>query len=116
MKRIKKACQAPNSPRKQSIFEKQMSSATNAKLQEKLYRFRGFYVQSRTVRKYPRPIAAHLLGYIGEVSKEKAEKDSYYKEGDYIGISGMERSYEEALRGKKGTRIVVKDVHNKEVG
>lgn len=116
LKRIKKACQAPNSPRKQSIFEKQMSSATNAKLQEKLYRFNGFYVQSRTVRKYPRPIAAHLLGYIGEVSKEKAEKDPYYKEGDYIGISGMERSYEEALRGKKGTRIVVKDVHNNEVG
>lgn len=116
LKRIKKACQAPNSPRKQSIFEKQMSSATNAKLQEKLYRFNGFYVQSRTVRKYPRPIAAHLLGYIGEVSKEKAEKDPYYNEGDYIGISGMERSYEEALRGKKGTRRILKDVHNKEVG
>src|SRR5574343_45646 len=116
IKRIKKACQAPNSPRKQSIFEKQMSNETNAKLQEKLYRFKGFYVQSRTVRKYPRPIAAHLLGYVGEVTKEKAEKDAYYKEGDYIGVSGIEKSYEEVLRGKKGTRIIVKDVHNKEVG
>lgn len=116
LKRIKRACQAPNSPRKQSVFEKQMSNETNARLQEKLYRFKGFYVQSRTVRKYPRPIAAHLLGYVNEVSKEKAEKDPYYKEGDYIGISGIERSYEEALRGKKGSRIVVKDVHNKEVG
>ncbi len=115
-KRIKKACLAPNSPRKQSIFEKQMSPKTYATLQEKLYRFKGFYVQSRSVRKYPRPIAAHLLGYVGEVSKEKAAKDPYYREGDYIGISGMERSYEEALRGKKGTRFVVKDVHNKEIG
>src|ERR1043165_7514203 len=113
---MKKACQAPNSPRKQSIFEKQMSARTYAALQEKLYRFKGFFVQKRAVRKYPRPIAAHLLGYVGEVTKEKAEKDPYYREGDYIGVTGIERSYEEALRGIKGKRYVVKDVHNKEVG
>lgn len=116
LKRIKKACQAPNSPRKESIFEKQLSAKVYAALQEKLYRFKGFDVQARTVRKYPRPIAAHLLGYIGEVSKEKAAKDPYYKEGDYIGVSGIERSYEEALRGKKGTQIVMVDVHNKTKG
>ncbi|MDI9341111.1 MAG: penicillin-binding transpeptidase domain-containing protein [Sediminibacterium sp.] len=116
LKRIKKACQAPNSPRKQSVFEKQMSAQTYAALQEKLYRFNGFFVQKRTVRKYPKPIAAHLLGYVGEVTKEKAEKDPYYREGDYIGISGMERSYEEALRGKKGVQIAITDVHNKVVG
>ncbi len=116
LKRVKKACQAPNSPRKQSIFEKQMSAKTYAALQEKLYRYKGFFVQKRTVRKYPRPIAAHLLGYVGEISKEGAEKNDYYKEGDYIGISGIEKSYEEALRGKKGTQIAITDVHNKTVG
>lgn len=116
LKRIKKASQAPNSPRKQSIFEKQMSAQTYAALQEKLYRFNGFFVQKRTVRKYPRPIAAHLLGYVGEVTKEQAEKNSYYREGDYIGVSGIERSYEEALRGKKGVQIAITDVHNKIVG
>lgn len=116
LKRMKKACQAPNSPRKESIFEKQLSERVYAALQEKLYRFKGFDVQARTVRKYPRPIAAHLLGYVGEVSKEKAAKDPYYREGDYIGISGIERSYEEALRGKKGTQIVMVDVHNKTKG
>ncbi len=116
LKRIKKACQAPNSPRKESIFEKQLSAKVYAALQEKLYRFKGFDVQARTVRKYPRPIAAHLLGYIGEVSKEKAAKDPYYKEGDYVGVSGIERSYEEELRGKKGTQIVMVDVHNKTKG
>lgn len=116
LKRIRKACLAPNSPRKESIFEKQMSAQRYAALQEKQYRFNGFYVQARSVRKYPRPIAAHLLGYVGEVSKEKAAKDPYYKEGDYIGISGMERSYEEALRGKKGVRTIIKDVHNKAMG
>jgi len=116
LKRIRKACQAPNSPRKQSIFEKQMSPQTYAALQEKLYRFKGFFVQKRTVRKYPRPIAAHLLGYVGEISKEGAEKDPYYKEGDYIGITGMEKSYEDALRGRKGVQKVVTDVHNKIIG
>jgi penicillin-binding protein 2 len=116
LKRMKKACQAPNSPRKESIFEKQLSAKVYAALQEKLYRFKGFDLQARTVRKYPRPIAAHLLGYVNEVTKEKAEKDPYYKEGDYIGISGIERSYEEVLRGKKGTQIEMVDVHNKTKG
>lgn len=116
MRRFRKACQAPNSPRKQSIFEKQMSPKVYAELQEKLYRYKGFFVQKRAVRKYPRPIAAHLLGYVGEVTKEKAERDPYYKEGDYIGVTGIERSYEEALRGKKGTQIVITNVHNKTIG
>lgn len=116
MKRIRKACLAPNSPRKESIFEKQLSIKVYAALQEKLYRFKGFDLQARTIRKYPRPIAAHLLGYMGEVSKDKAAKDPYYREGDYIGQSGIERSYEEALRGKKGTQIVMVDVHNKTKG
>jgi penicillin-binding protein 2 len=116
LKRIKKASQAPNSPRKQSIFEKQMTSQRYARLQEKLYLFKGFEVQTRSVRKYPKPIAAHLLGYVGEVNKAQTEKNPYYHEGDYIGISGMERGYEEALRGVKGKRRIVKDVHNKEVG
>lgn len=116
LKRMKKASQAPNSPRKQSIFEKQMSPQTYAALQEKLYRFKGFFVQKRTVRKYPRPIAAHLLGYVGEISKEGAEKNSYYREGDYIGITGIEKSYEDALRGRKGVQKAVTDVHNKIIG
>jgi penicillin-binding protein 2 len=116
LKRYKKACQAPNSSRRESIFEKQMSAQTYAALQEKLYRFKGFFVQKRTIRKYPRPIAAHLLGYVAEVSKEKAEKDPYYREGDYIGTSGIEKSYEEALRGRKGIQIAITNVHNKTVG
>ena len=116
IKRMTKLSLPPNSPRKQGIFEKQLSVKTYAALQEKMYRLKGFYVQVRSIRKYPKPIAAHALGYIGEVSKEKAEKDPYYKEGDYIGISGIEYSYEKYLRGKKGTRIIIRDVHNREVG
>jgi penicillin-binding protein 2 len=115
-KRIKKATQFPNNARKPSVFEKQINTITYAGLQEKMFRFSGFFIQKRTVRKYAYNAGAHLLGYVGEVSKTKAEKDPYYNEGDYIGISGIEKAYESILRGKKGTRIVMVDVHNQEKG
>lgn len=113
IKRIEKA-KYVNGRRKSSIFEKALTSESYAKLQEKMYRFTGFYFQKRSVRSYPRKLAPHLLGYIGEVNKEKAAKDPYYNEGDYMGASGIERSYEELLRGQKGVRIVLVDVHNQE--
>lgn len=105
------------SPNKESVFEKQISSATYAKLQEIMhYRLPGFDIVKNPVRKYPEKIAAHLLGYTGEVNRDKADKDPYYRQGDYIGISGIEASYEKFLRGKKGTRIVIVDRFNKEKG
>lgn len=116
LKKMKKAVQAPNSPRKESVFEKQLSPKDYASIQERLYRFRGFWVQSRTLRKYPYRIAAHMLGYIGEADKHTTERDPYYKEGDYLGISGIEKTYERVLRGKKGLRITIRDVHNREKG
>ncbi len=81
-----------------------------------MFLFPGFFVQPRTLRKYSYPIAAHALGYIGEVSTEIIESNSYYKPGDYIGISGIEKSYEEVLRGKKGMKIRVVDVLNRDKG
>lgn len=116
LKKMKKAMQSPNSPRKESIFEKQLSPKDYASLQERLYRFPGFWVQSRTLRKYPQKIAAHMLGYIGEADKAMTERDPYYKEGDYLGISGVEKTYEKVLRGKKGMRIMIRDVNNREKG
>lgn len=98
---------------KPSIFEKQISAKTFAPLQEKLYNYKGFFVQTRTLRRYPEKSAAHVLGYVGEVSKRVAREDSYYESGDYIGISGIEKSYEEVLRGKKGVEIFLVDVHNR---
>lgn len=115
-KKMLKAKQAPNSPLKPSVFEKEIPVEHSAILNEKLYKFSGFFLVSRTLRKYPSPIAAHLLGYVGEVSPEMTDTSNYYKNGDYIGISGIEKSYENVLRGKKGVRIVMVDVHNREQG
>lgn len=100
------------SRRAPSVFMKMISSETYGVLQEELYKFPGFYVQARTLRKYTRPVAAHLLGYVGEVDDKLIAKDKYYKAGDYIGISGIEKSYEEQLRGRKGVNIFLVDVHN----
>jgi penicillin-binding protein 2 len=116
LKKMKKAVQAPNSSRKESVFEKQLSSGDYASLQERLYRYKGFTVQSRTLRKYPNKTAAHFLGYLGEANKSITEKDPYYNEGDYLGISGIEKTYEKVLRGKKGMHIVMVDVNNHEKG
>lgn len=101
---------------KPSLFEKQISKEAFGYIEEKLYRYPGFYVQPRTLRKYPKPIAAHLLGYVGEVNQNTIDKNPYYKSGDYIGISGIEKSYEEQLRGIKGIKVKMVDVHNREVG
>jgi penicillin-binding protein 2 len=104
------------SPYLASAFERQISKETFGYLEEKLYRFHGFYVQPRTLRKYPTPIGAHIFGYVGEVTPGRVETDPYYKSGDYIGVSGMERSYEKELRGKKGLKIRMVDVMNREMG
>ncbi len=104
------------SSRKPSVFEKQISVETYANLQEKLHRLNGFFVQKRTLRKYPFPIAAHLLGYVGEANNSTLENDPYYKRGDYLGISGLEKSYEEELRGKKGVSVIMVDVFNRPKG
>ena len=101
---------------KSSIFEKQLSAETYAVLQEKLFKFHGFYVQPRTLRKYPNKVAGHTLGYIGEVDDKLVAKNPYYQSGDYIGVSGLEQSYEVELRGQRGVRIVMVDVFNREKG
>ncbi len=98
---------------KPSIFLRQISSITYAVLQEKLYKFPGFFVQPRTLRKYPGDIAAHALGFVGEVSEEDIEENPYYQMGDYIGVTGIELAYEEELRGNKGRKIYLVDVHNR---
>jgi len=97
-------------------FIKQLSPETYAKLQEKLYKFPGFYVRSRTLRKYSREMASHLLGYVGEVDEKTIEKNPDYVMGDYIGISGIEGYYEEFLRGSRGQEVLLVDVHGRVKG
>ncbi len=98
-----------------SVFMKQVSYENAALLQEKMYQFQGFYVQTRTLREYTDSIASHALGYVGEVDQAILDSVPYYQLGDYIGVSGVEKAYEEYLRGQKGKTVFLKDVHNQTI-
>jgi penicillin-binding protein 2 len=101
------------SRRAPSVFLKQVSAETYARFQEKMFMYPGFYVQARTLRKYTKPIASHILGYVSEVDENILKKEPYYKSGDYIGKSGIEESYENEIRGEKGIKIFLVDVYSR---
>jgi len=101
---------------KASIFEKEISAKSYAIIQERLFNYPGFFVQTRTLRSYPKRTAAHMVGYVGEASPKIIEKDNYYKSGDHIGISGIEKHYEKVLRGKRGQEVQMVDVFNRPKG
>ena len=101
---------------KASIIASQFSKEKAGVMQERLYQFPGFFLESRITRLYDEKIAAHAIGYIGEVDNQDIEKDDYYRSGDYIGKSGIELSYEKVLRGVKGKSVQLVDVHNRVKG
>ncbi len=94
-------------------FMTQLSAQDYGRLQEKLYRFPGFFIQNRMLRQYAYPVAANVLGNIREVSPRDIERDDYYIRGDYTGDLGVERSYEPVLRGEKGVEILLRDAHGR---
>lgn len=97
------------SKRKPSDLVKQIPPDEFADIAPELYKYPGFYEVDRTLRVYPKPIAAHVLGYMAEVDSGDIKADPYYKSGDIIGKSGIEKSYESVLRGKKGMKYYLQD-------
>ncbi len=97
----------------EQTFMNQLSAEEFAVFQEKLFKFKGFYIRRRTIRQYTYNVAAHVLGDVGEVSRKDIENDDYYRSGDYIGIQGVERSYEKQLRGEKGVEVLLRDARGR---
>ena len=95
------------------VFMSRLSVEEFAKFQEKMFMFPGFYVQKRSIRQYAYGAAGVLFGDVGEVSQKKIDEDSYYSRGDYIGTQGLEASYEEVLRGKKGVEMLLRDAYGR---
>lgn len=117
IKRLKNGiAQAKYQKYRREPFIKQLPAETYAMLQEKLYKFPGFYVKSRTLRKYSKPLASHLFGYVGEVDERFLKSHSNYTMGDYVGKSGIEAYYEEMLKGEKGQEVLLVDVHGRVKG
>lgn len=99
-----------------SVFLKQLAKEDFAYLQEKLHKFKGFYIQKRVIRDYPINSAPNVLGYISEVDQRIAKNDDYYEQGELIGRYGIEAQYEKVLRGKKGKKYYKRDRLNKITG
>ena len=98
-------------------FMKQISNEEYHSMEDRFY-FRGFHFAPRVVRSYPYATLANSLGYIAEISKIALNKDTtqYYKQGDFVGKSGIEASYEKELRGKRGAKFVMVNVKGIEQG
>jgi penicillin-binding protein 2 len=113
-KKLKRA--TTYSPRLPSPFVPQLSKTDYAVLQEKMRKYIGFYIQKRSLRSYQTTIRANVLGDIGEVNRGIIAKQPYYKLGDLIGKQGVEKTYENTLRGVKGLKFIQKDRFNKNIG
>lgn len=101
-----------------NVLIKQLSERDLARVQDYLVDFPGFDIQARTTRAYTAPVMANALGYVSEISPGRLKQDAinYYKQGDYIGQSGIEAFYEEQLRGKRGVKFKLKNVRGIEKG
>lgn len=98
------------------LFLSQLNVKEYGLLQEKLYKFPGIYIQSRTERQYNYSGMGLILGYVAEVDKNRMAADPYYARGDYVGKSGIELSHEEDLRGMKGVEVLLRDAHGRVQG
>lgn len=114
IKQLKKA--KTYSSRLPSVVVPQLTKSEYAYLQEKMYKYKGFYIQKRSLRDYQTKHAANVLGYIGEVNPKVVKNQNYYKSGDLIGMQGVEKQYEELLRGVRGVKYIQKDKFNRDIG
>ena len=114
---LKKFAKATHySTRIPSPFLVQLSKNDYAYLQEKMHKFKGFYIIKRSLREYPINVAPNVFGYISEVNESMIKKNPYYQLGELIGTAGIETTYEDILRGTKGVKYIQKDRFNKEIG
>ncbi|GGF80961.1 penicillin-binding protein 2 [Wenyingzhuangia marina] len=104
------------SPWLPSVFLSQLSKEDYAYLQEKIHKYKGFSIQRKSLRKYPHKSAANVLGYINEVNEQLARKNPYYEQGELVGTQGIEKEYEDILRGTKGVSYKLRNRLNKVIG
>ncbi len=98
-------------------FMKNLSREEIARIQEIIFKYPAFNIVSRPQRQYEVSTSGNLLGYTNEVNDREIKKDSvYYLPGDFIGKTGVEKSYEKELRGVKGVRYIQKDIRLRNIG
>lgn len=101
------------SPFTPQLFWSQLSSAEAGYIQEQLFRLPGFSLRPRAIRKSDLPYAGLLLGYLGESNPSELESDSTLVLGQYVGKSGIEKTYDRQLRGTNGVEIKLRDARGR---
>ncbi len=104
------------SPMLPSVVIPQLTKSEYAILQEKMRKYEGFYIQKRSLRDYQVDHSANVLGYIAEVNPKIVNENPYYISGDLMGRAGVEKTYEDLLRGVKGVKYIQKDRFNRDIG
>ena len=99
------------------VLYSDIKPSTFAVLQEVLFEFPGLYIQQKNRRTYPYPNAANILGYISEVNeKQIADSEGKYSPGDETGITGLEKYYEDQLKGRKGVQYEMRNNIGRTIG
>lgn len=101
--------QKNNAFNKSAIFYSDLTIQQYTVIRENLFRLKGFYIEPKTDRNYEITGGAHALGYLGEAAESLIKEDPYYQPGDLVGITGIEKYYENIFRGIKGIRTVWQD-------
>jgi len=100
-------------------IKRDLDFKTIAFLEENRDRLRGVSYQVESLRSYPNKFrASHIFGYNSEISEKQLSEstESFYRQGDLVGTTGIEKFYEKQLRGEKGSKLISVDVNGKEVG
>ncbi len=97
-------------------FIKELTAEEMALIAPYLENYQGFYKEVTSMRNYPYPNGANIMGYLAEVNREEVDRDKFYKPGSHIGRSGIERFYEKDFRGQKGIKYIVTSAMNNVVG
>ncbi|MFQ5911942.1 MAG: penicillin-binding protein 2 [Nitrospinota bacterium] len=98
------------------VVQKNLSREAVAQVMERRWQLPGVLIQVRPQREYPeRDLAAHLIGYLGEVTEGQVKKRRGYRAGDMAGKQGIEREFEDVLRGVHGRKWVEVDAFGREI-
>jgi penicillin-binding protein 2 len=91
---------------KPSLFLKHLSKEDFARIQDAMVDYPGFTITTNAFRTYQSTAFSNALGYVAEIDPNslKEQKDDYYRQGDFVGISGLESYYEDVLRGQRGVK------------
>jgi penicillin-binding protein 2 len=98
------------------VIDEDVDLATVTRIEEQKLNLPGVYIGPEPVRKYPDgPLFGHVLGQMGQITPEelKAGRDLGYRPGDFCGKLGIERAYDDKLRGINGGREIEVDARGR---